>query len=96
MYLCQFGNTCLYTKIQYTSTNYYLYYICTNTGGKIIQQFHTKLKWKNSNVVRVLLIPMLKIYGKIIANDITVINLYVIHGWKIHNICFTNTTNDNK
>ena len=32
----QFGNIYLCTKCQYTSTNYYLYYICTSTGSKII------------------------------------------------------------
>ena len=37
MYLCQFGNLFLCTKFQSTSSNYYLYYICTNTSSKIIE-----------------------------------------------------------
>ena len=37
-YLYQFGNAYLCTKFQYTSTNYYLYYMCTKTGSKAIYQ----------------------------------------------------------
>ena len=38
MYLCQHENIYLCKKFEYTSTNYYLYYIFTNTGSKIIKQ----------------------------------------------------------
>ena len=70
MYLCTCVNMKIYIrtkKKEYTSTNYYLHYICTNTGSKLIEQIQQILdlisKWKNSSEVLTIVTNYYLIYS---------------------------------